>query len=221
MPVLFLGHGSPMNAIEGQRLSQKLASARPTIRHRVCATATDFVHLCTLADSRRVAHCNGKTANHLRLWRLSASSVRPAISCARRTFCTREIAAQFSHLSLDLDKHQWGLDHSAWAVLKPMFPDASILTVQLSMDYDRPRNCEFRAGPATLYVARSRRTHRRQRQYRSQPVRHETRRGAQWGVRLGHRIRPHYWRSNADWQSRSVAGFSKNGAGGATRTSYV
>ena len=59
---------------------------------------------------------------------------------------TREIAARFSHPPLGLDDHEWGLDHGAWSVLKPMFPDATIPTVQLSMDYDRPANEHFALG---------------------------------------------------------------------------
>ena len=39
---------------------------------------------------------------------------------------------------LGLDTQQWGLDHGAWGVIKPVFPQADIPVVQLSMDYSRP-----------------------------------------------------------------------------------
>ncbi len=40
----------------------------------------------------------------------------------------------------------WGLDHGTWSVLKPMFPDASIPVVQLSIDYSRPPAEHFALG---------------------------------------------------------------------------
>jgi 4,5-DOPA dioxygenase extradiol len=55
-----------------------------------------------------------------------------------------ELALEISQLirqpdgsALGLDDHQWGLDHGCWGVLKPMFPQASIPVIQLSMDYSQ------------------------------------------------------------------------------------
>ena len=39
--------------------------------------------------------------------------------------------------ALGVDDSEWGLDHGTWSVLKPMFPQASIPVLQLSMDYSR------------------------------------------------------------------------------------
>ena len=45
-----------------------------------------------------------------------------------------------------MDTDEWGLDHGTWSVLKPMFPDASIPVVQLSIDYSRPPAEHFALG---------------------------------------------------------------------------
>ena len=48
-----------------------------------------------------------------------------------------QLVRQRGSLPLGLDGNQWGLDHGTWSVLKPMFPDADIPVIQLSMDYGR------------------------------------------------------------------------------------
>jgi 4,5-DOPA dioxygenase extradiol len=50
----------------------------------------------------------------------------------------REISQAISSPPIGLDEGEWGLDHGAWGVLKPMFPEAEIPVLQLSMDYSRP-----------------------------------------------------------------------------------
>jgi aromatic ring-opening dioxygenase catalytic subunit (LigB family) len=48
-----------------------------------------------------------------------------------------QLVRQRASAPLGLDESEWGLDHGAWSVLKPMFPDADIPVIQLSMDYGR------------------------------------------------------------------------------------
>ncbi|HEX3140326.1 MAG TPA: class III extradiol ring-cleavage dioxygenase, partial [Rhizobacter sp.] len=51
-----------------------------------------------------------------------------------------------SGTALGLDKSEWGFDHGTWSVLKPMFPQAAVPVMQLSMDYSRPPAEHFMVG---------------------------------------------------------------------------
>ena len=146
MPVVFLGHGSPMNAIEDnayrqswQALGQQFGSAFPRPQLILCISAHWLTKgwQLTAMDQPRTIHDFGGFPQALFDQQYPAPGAPDA---------TREIAARFAQPPIGLDDHQWGLDHGAWSVLKPMFPDASIPTVQLSMDYDRPAVEHFALG---------------------------------------------------------------------------
>jgi len=146
MPVIFLGHGSPMNAIEHnayrqswQALGQQFGTAFPQPQLILCISAHWLTHgwqLTAMAKPRTIHDFGG----------FPQALFDQQYPAPGAPIVTREIAAQFSHPPITLDDHQWGLDHGAWSVLKPMFPDASIPTVQLSMDYDRPAAEHFSLG---------------------------------------------------------------------------
>ncbi|HEY8357806.1 MAG TPA: class III extradiol ring-cleavage dioxygenase, partial [Ramlibacter sp.] len=55
-------------------------------------------------------------------------------------------AAGISTPKVGLDDSEWGYDHGTWSVLKPMFPQADIPVLQLSMDYSRPPAEHFAIG---------------------------------------------------------------------------
>ena len=146
MPVLFVGHGSPMNAIEDnayrqswQALGQRFGNAFPTPQLILCISAHWLTTgwFFTAMEKPRTIHDFGGFPQALFDQHYPAPGA-PAI--------TQEIAARFSHPPVGLDDHQWGLDHGAWSVLKPMFPDALIPTVQLSMDYDQPASEHYALG---------------------------------------------------------------------------
>jgi len=50
----------------------------------------------------------------------------------------KELKSPTTGQPLGVDTSDWGLDHGTWSVLKPMFPQAKIPVLQLSMDYSRP-----------------------------------------------------------------------------------
>ena len=149
MPVLFLGHGSPMNAIEDnayrqswQALGQKFGSTHPQPQLILCISAHWLTRgwQLTAMEKPKTIHDFGGFPQAL----FDQQYLAPGAP-----IFTQELAAQFSqppHSPIGLDDHQWGLDHGAWSVLKPMFPAATIPTVQLSMDYDRPASEHFALG---------------------------------------------------------------------------
>ena len=139
MPVLFLGHGSPMNALPGneyfnswQALGAEFGSkiARPQLI--LCISAhwlTEGWHL-TATEQPKTIHDFGGFPQEL------FDQQYPAPGDAAAAQAISQLVRQRGALPLGLND-SWGLDHGAWGVLKPMFPAADIPVIQLSMDYSR------------------------------------------------------------------------------------
>ena len=139
MPVLFVGHGSPMNALPGndyfnswQAIGSEFGSkiARPQLI--LCISAhwlTDGWHLTAMAQPKTI-HDFGGFPQEL------FDQQYPANGDAAAAKALAQVVRQRNALPLGLDEN-WGLDHGAWGVLKPMFPAADIPVIQLSMDYSR------------------------------------------------------------------------------------
>lgn len=137
MPVLFLGHGSPMNAIEDneyrrkwQALGAEFGTTRPRPQLILCISAhwlTTGWRVTGMSRPRTIHDFGGfpKELFDQQYPAPGAPDVAKAIS----------EAVQEPPIALD---QEWGLDHGAWSVLKPMFPQAEIPVLQLSMDYARP-----------------------------------------------------------------------------------
>ena len=140
MPVLFIGHGSPMNAIgdnEYRRSWQELGAqfgtkmAKPQVI--LCVSAhwlTDGWWLTAMAQPKTI-HDFGGFPQEL----FDQQYPAPGDPAAAQAISL--LVKQRASAPLGLDMSEWGLDHGAWSVLKPMFPEAEIPVVQLSMDYAR------------------------------------------------------------------------------------
>lgn len=142
MPVLFVGHGSPMNAIEDnawRRSWQALGaqfgdgpSARwPRPQLILCISAHWLTRgwWVTAMEDPRTIHDFGGFPQALFDQQYPAPG-HPGVAQA--------LAQGIAAPSVGLDDLEWGLDHGSWSVLKPMFPQADIPVLQLSMDYSRP-----------------------------------------------------------------------------------
>ncbi|PHN00577.1 4,5-DOPA-extradiol-dioxygenase [Flavilitoribacter nigricans] len=133
MPVLFIGHGSPMNGIEDNEFSQywkKLGQEIPTPAAVLCISAhwlTRGTHI-TAMDTPKTIHDFGGFPQELFAVQYPAPG-SPAIA--------QETAQLIQSTDVGLD-HDWGLDHGCWTVVRHMYPDADVPVLQLSIDYNRP-----------------------------------------------------------------------------------
>lgn len=129
MPALFIGHGSPMNAIEENEFSKSwsqmgIALQRP--RAILCISAhweTSGVYVTAMDRPRTIHDFYGFPQ---KLYEVSY----PASGSPELATAIVKILGK-SHIMLD---HAWGLDHGCWSVLYSMFPDADIPVIQLSLD---------------------------------------------------------------------------------------
>ena len=147
LPVLFVGHGSPMNAIEENAwhhtwrdLGRELL-ARPVRPQLILCISAHWLTrggwwLTGMARPRTLHDFSGFP--RILFEQQYRASGAPAV--ARALAAQLRSPATGKPLGVDEggDDNEWGLDHGAWSVLKPMFPAADIPVVQLSMDYARP-----------------------------------------------------------------------------------
>lgn len=132
MPVLFIGHGSPMNGIEDNDFSrrwQAMAREIPTPRAVLVVSAhweTRGTRI-TAMDFPRTIHDFGGFPKALFDVRYNAPG-DPALA--------KETAALVRSTTVEQD-HDWGLDHGAWTIIRHMYPSADIPVLQLSMDHTK------------------------------------------------------------------------------------
>lgn len=132
MPILFLGHGSPMNAIEDNefvRGFKNLTSQIPKPQAILCISAhweTKGTYI-TAMDFPRTIHDFGGFPKELYNVRYNAPG-----NADLATFISKEVRTT----TIGLD-HSWGLDHGAWSVIKHIYPKADIPVLELSLDYTK------------------------------------------------------------------------------------
>ncbi|HYE77443.1 MAG TPA: 4,5-DOPA dioxygenase extradiol [bacterium] len=128
-PALFIGHGSPMNAIEDNQWSRAwraLGEGLPRPRGVVCVSAhwvTDGTAVTAMQQPRTI-HDFGGFPQALFDVQYPAPG-DPALAA--------EVAELLGADQVMLDQ-SWGLDHGAWSVLVHLFPQADVPVVQLSLD---------------------------------------------------------------------------------------
>jgi len=130
MPALFLGHGSPMNAIEENEFVVGWREAGKTIprpKAILCVSAHWETRgtLVTAMENPPTIHDFGGFPQKL------YEVVYPAPGSPELAHETQKTVTK-TEVGLDL---KWGLDHGCWSVVKHLFPAADIPIIQMSLDY--------------------------------------------------------------------------------------
>ena len=151
MPVLFVGHGSPMNAIEDnawrrgwQAIGTELLARAERPQLILCISAhwlTRGGWQVTGMPAPKTIHDFGGFPQALFDQQYPAPGA-PAVA----TSLAKDLKSPATGAPLGVDLDTWGLDHGTWSVLKPMFPKADIPVLQLSMDYSRPPGEHYALG---------------------------------------------------------------------------
>lgn len=131
MPVLFLGHGSPMNAIEENEFVEGFRAVVKTIP-KPSAVLCISAHWET-SGTYVTAMEKPKTIHDFYGFPDELYSVQyPAFGCPS---LAEEIKSMFgAGVSLDFD---WGLDHGCWSVLRHLYPNADVPVIQMSLDTEK------------------------------------------------------------------------------------
>jgi 4,5-DOPA dioxygenase extradiol len=137
-PTLFVGHGSPMNAIEQNEFSKKWGKITQNFdvpKAIICISAHWLTRgtYVTAMEQPKTIHDFGGFPQAL------FDVQYPAPGSLEVAHWTQEV---INSVNIQ-DDHEWGLDHGTWSVLKNMYPDASIPVIQLSIDYSKPLSYHF------------------------------------------------------------------------------
>jgi len=141
MPVIFMGHGNPMNAIQDNDYTKawaRIGSEIPRPEAILSISAHWYIPqtAVTAMPAPRTIHDFGGFPEALYKVQYPASGA-PALA--------NRVRDLLSPNSIDLD-YQWGLDHGTWSVLSHIYPDADIPVVQLSIDWTKPPEFHYELG---------------------------------------------------------------------------
>jgi len=141
MPVVFIGHGSPMNAIENNEFSRAWIEVGKTLsspKAILCVSAhweTKGTQVTAMEQPRTIYDFYGFPPE------LYAKTY-PAPG-------SPELAKRVQDLvggdGITLD-HNWGLDHGTWSVLARLFPNADVPVIQLSLDVTKNAQAHYDLG---------------------------------------------------------------------------
>ena len=144
MPSIFVGHGSPMNAVQTNDFTRMLQKWGPSIG-RPTAILVVSAHWLTPKETKVAVQAQPKTIHDFGGFPQSLFDMQyPAPgSPAFAKLAASSLVVQGAKPSED-----WGLDHGAWSVLHHMYPKADIPVFQVSIDYAKDGDYHLAVGKA-------------------------------------------------------------------------
>lgn len=142
MPVLFLGHGTPMNGIEENAYTRRLRALaqelpRPKGILVISAHWLSAGTWITRMEHPRTIHDFGGFPEALYQVQYPAPGSRVIAD---------EVRALVDDPIIQADENAWGLDHGTWTILRHMYPEADIPVLQLSIDMAEPGPFHYELG---------------------------------------------------------------------------
>jgi len=141
MPTLFVGHGSPMNALAENNFTQSLNRLGQTLPR---PKAILMISAHWLTAGTWVTHMpNPKTIHDFYGFPKALFDVQyPAVGDPK---LAEQIQSLIPKPKVQLDQ-AWGFDHGTWSILKHIYPKADIPVLQLSIDMSEPPEFHFELG---------------------------------------------------------------------------
>lgn len=145
MPALFVGHGSPMNAIEDNTFSRGMKTIgkslpKPKAILMISAHWETKGTFVTAQEKPPTIHDFGGFPDALFAVQYPAPGSK---------WLADETKKNITKTAIELS-NDWGLDHGCWSVTKNLFPNADIPIVQLSLDYTKNGEYHYELGKQLL-----------------------------------------------------------------------
>ena len=138
MPVLFVGHGSPMYAIEENEFVdswRKLGETMPQPKAILCISAhweTNGTFVTAMPKPPTIHDFGGFPKELFAVQYPAPGSPELALETKRSV----------TNVTVRLDE-KWGLDHGAWSVLRNIYPKADIPVIEMSLDYNQSPQAHY------------------------------------------------------------------------------
>lgn len=142
MPALFVGHGSPMNAVETNDFTQalsRLGKSLPQPSAILCVSAhwlTQGAWVTKMENPKTIHDFYGFPEKLFNVQYPAPGSIATA----------DKVFDIIKSVNVKHDTQSWGLDHGTWSVLVHMYPEANIPVLQLSIDLSRPPEYHYKIG---------------------------------------------------------------------------